>query len=278
MNLLDSFDYRLEKWRYESFLGLRKIVWLYVGIGLLALFPAYGAGRFVANIVTTRNTTPIAQPFVTDSPNFRIETPAALSYGNNLRGFYARVSNKIDDQRKNIGYNPWVYRYEITDINNTVIESGQTTSYLLPNSDSYIVGPVIRQSGINFKIITDTSRSIATKFELASSNLLEIPIVTVVNSSKPTPSNTNPQLVDIKFSIQNQSLYSLRNVDCTFIIRNPDGQIIGIGKFAATNLAKEEIREISFSYPAPNLGTNATLEVLPQVNYLDEENLKLLIN
>lgn len=278
MNLLDSFDYRLEKWRYESFLGLRKIVWLYISIALLAVFPAFSTGRFVANLVTARSEQPKVQPFVTDSPNFRIETPSALSYGNNLRGFYARVSNRIDDSRRNIGYSPWVYRYEITDINNTVIESGQATTYLLPNSDSYIIGPVIRQAGINFKITTDTTRSVATKFDLASSRLLEIPIVTVANSARPVINSDNPQLLDIRFSIQNQSLYSIRAVDCIFIIRNPDGQIIGIGKFIAANLNKNEIREIALSYPAPNLGTNASLEVLPQVNYLDEENLKLVIN
>ena len=166
MNLLDSLDYRLEKWRYQSFLGIRKIVWMYVGIALLALFPAMSVGRLVSNIVISKNTPITIIPYSTDVPNFRIEPATALSYGNK-RGFYARVSNKVDDTKKTIGYNPWVYRYSIKDINGTTLVEGTNSSYLLPNSDTYVVGPVTDQPGIKFEIVTDTTRSIPQKFDIS---------------------------------------------------------------------------------------------------------------
>jgi hypothetical protein len=277
MNLLDSLDYRLEKWKYQSLLGIRKIVWLYTVIAILALFPMMSIGRLIANTVILKPAAVPVTPYSSEAPKFKIEPATALSYGDK-RGFYARVSNKIDDQRKNIGYYPWVYRYAIKDINGKTVVEGTTTSYLLPNADTYIIGPVTDQPGISFEIITDTTRSVAQKFDISRTKLLEIPTVKATNTQTPTPVDNNPNLTKVQFSINNTSNYTINSVDCIFIIRNPDGQIVGIGKYTADDLKKKEIREVSLSYPAPVLGTSATLEVLPQVNYLNEENLKLVVN
>jgi hypothetical protein len=277
MSILDSLDFRIEKWKYQSFIGIRKIIWFYTGITILALFPIFSLSKLVATLFTPRGTIPFVTPYSSQAPNFKIEPATALSYGTK-RGFYAKISNKIDDTRKTIGYYPWVYRYAIKDINGKTVVEGTGESFLLPNSDSYIIGPVTDQPGISFEITTDVTRSTAQKFDIAQSKLLELPSVRATNNQAPTPVENNPNLTKVQFTIVNDSIYQLGQVDCIFLIRNPDGQIIGIGKYTAENLKKKEIREVSFSYPAPVLGTTSTLEVIPQVNYLNEENLKLVIN
>lgn len=273
MNLLDSFDFRLQKWRYQSVLGVKKIVWFYVAVALLALIPSSGIGNVVASVVLPKPNPVVVNPLITDAPNFRIDPSTALSYANNKRGFFVRVSNRIDDRLRNIGYYPWVYRYAIKDINGRTVNQGSATSYLLPNSDAYVVGPIISEQGISFEVSTDTTKSVAMRFDLAQSTLQEIPSIQTSNSSFSV--NSNPSLLDISFTLNNSSRYDIGRVDCTFILRNVDQQIIGIGRYSAENMKKSEIRQVKLTYPSPNLGTNTTLEVIPQVNYLDDENIKL---
>jgi len=274
MALIDSFDYELEKWKYQSIFGVRKIVLFYTAIALVALLPAYGAGNLIASTVLPRTTPPTVTQLVTAQPRFTVEPASVLSYAGNKRGFFVRVSNRSDEQLRTIGYKPWIYNYVIRDINNVVVRQGTNSSYLLPNSDTYVIGPIITEPGISFEINTDTTRSVATRFELAQSNLQEIPIIETSNSSFQV-STTNPNLLDIRFTLNNTSQYDIRSVDCIFLLRNVDRQIIGIGKFVAEKVNKKEIRQVALTYPAPNLGTNTTLEVIPQINYLDEENIKL---
>lgn len=276
MNLLDSVDYRIERWRYQSLLGVRKIIWMYAFLGLLAFFPAYSFGKLAASTTHLSTKAIKINPKITTSPKFRIEPATALSYGNQ-RGFYAKISNKVDDSVKNIGYFPWVYRYKISDINGVPIAEGTNTSYLLPNADTYVIAPVTNEKGINLAITTDTERSVPVKFDLAQSKLLEIPTVAVTNNPDPTLLSDNPKLMNIRFSVSNTSTYHIRTTDCIFLLRNPDGQVIGIGRYTVPDLKKNEVREVIFTYPTPDLGTTVSIEVIPQVNYLDEENLKLTV-
>lgn len=275
MSVLNSFEYVLERWRYQSFLGLRKIIWFYTILGLLSLFPAFITGTLIGSFFVAKTSSVAVTKLFTERPNFKLEASTALSYTGDKRGFYAKVSNKIDDTRKTIGYDPWVYKYTISDSTGKVVDQGSHTSYLLPNADSYIVGPVISGKGIKFDVTTDLENSVPTKFDLASSKLPEIPVIKVSNTSNPELVPDHPELVKIKFSLNNQSYYTIGTVDCTFIIRNVDNQIIGIGTYAVNNLVRQTIRTVEFNYPAPTLGTNTTLEVYPQFNYLNEENLKL---
>jgi hypothetical protein len=275
--LLESWDVNLERWRFQSILGIRKIVWFYCVICVLLTLPTGIIGQVLANVLTPRVSNILVQTKQISHPVFTIEPDDAVQYEGNKRGFFATVSNQSSTVNTGIGYSRWVYRFALYDINGKALITGRNTSFLLPEDTTYIVGPVTDEQGLKFEINTVKEASTPVEFALATSNLVEIPRVFVTNTVKPETSVDNPNTVQIKFSIENTSVYNIKETECIFIIRDRDSKIIGIGRYITENLASKEIREVNLQYPKPTLGNSDQLEVKTSINYLDPENLVLQI-
>lgn len=279
-NILDSLQYKIEKSRAEVVFGLKRIVWWLLILSLLLMVPAFFLGKISAKILINKNLNyPAINKISTLKPDLTIGPSNTLSYSDNNRGYYLKVSNKNgkSDAKKDVGYYPWVYDYVIKNAAGKEVETTQVVSYLLPNHEKYVIGPVSRDSGLKFEIRTNEEKSVPVRFNLQESPYPELPKIDVINSSIKNDSRTK-DLVEISFIIKNQSNYLIKKVDNYFVIRNMDNRIIGVGRYTSDDLDALEQRTISLKYPNPNLGSNTTLEVIPEYNFMDQENLVLRVN
>ena len=272
MSYVDKISYTLTKWRYQPIFGLKKILWLIIAITVLLTPIAYWTTNLAVKAATRPQFEDIVQQITIPHPELSIQypsNPSTLSYENNKRGFYAAVTNKQD---VNIGYNPWVYDYKILDASNRVVEEGTRSSYLLPNERTYVTGPITNAQGLTFEVETNLEKSVPVEFILENSDLTALPQIKVVNRS--FNDLDNDEHVNINFSLSNDTLYDLNKIDAYFLLYNKDDRIIGIGRFKVESMPKGQIEEVNITFPKPSdgLGTINFLEVLPVVNYMDNEN------
>jgi hypothetical protein len=276
--ILDSSQFKYEKARAELLWGLKKIVWVFMILTLVLIVPAYYAGTSAANsFISADKEKPLVNQISTVLPEYSIDRANILAYNDGKRGYYVKVSNKItrDPIKRDVGYFPWVYDYTIKDSSGTILETTQKVSYLLPNQDTYVIGPISKDAGLQFEIKTNEEKSVPRRFNLKSSQFTELPSVTIVSKAITKVKKDNPNLVDIGFTIRNNSNYDIKSVDNFFLLRSVDAKIIGVGRYTTDNLKANSQQEIALAYPNPNLGTNTSIEVSPQYNYLDQENVVL---
>ena len=276
--VLDSTQFKFEKARAELFWGLKKIVWLFIIVVIVAIVPIYFAGVAAADAFVPRDSSkPQINEISTIRPDYKIDSANVLTYNDGKRGYYVKISNKItnDPIKRDIGYFPWVYDYTIRDSSGTILETTQKVSYLLPNQEMYVIGPISKDPGLQFEVKTNEQKSVPRRFSVKNSPYTTLPVLTVVNKAITKVKKDNSNLVDIGFTVQNTSNYDIKTVDNFFILRSVDSKIIGVGQYTTDNLKANSQQEINLAYPNPNLGTNTSIELIPLYNYLDQENVVL---
>jgi hypothetical protein len=273
--LFNTLEYRIEKYRVDKFLGIKKIVWAASGIMLVLMVPFYFTGVLIAKYSIHNASTQRVIRRSEVQPKYTIEEGPTLTYSSGTRGFYSIINNRNNSETSSIGYYPWVYNWVLEDSTNNILEKGTKVSYMLPNTEFYVIGPVTEKPALRYKIETDIVKSVPVSFSIQSSQYKEVPTITVINRKQPTLSADNSDSITLGFTLRNATSYNIGAVDAFFTIRNLDSKIIGVGQYTLTNLKAGEIQPVTLTYPNPDLGTNTNIEVLPLVNYLDEENLVL---
>lgn len=273
-NKIFGISYFLERWRAESLFGLKKIVWLFIVITLILLLPSYWVGKFVGNNMTPTKSAIDTVNLSLDAPDYTIQDNTTVTYEDGSRGYYARINNK--NSNTNTGYMPWIYSYSIYDSTGKKITDGNVTTYLAPNSEMYIIGPITREAGLKFEINTDAANSKIVKYDKPSILAGIQSNIKVTNVQSPEERTDDPNLINIAFTVANNSNYNIKKVELVFNIKNKDQKIIGIGKYTVSDFAAGTQRDINLTHPKPRQGTNLVVEVIPYVNYMDSNNLQIV--
>jgi hypothetical protein len=271
MKIQDTFEYRLEKWRIEEIFGLKKIVWIVVLISLLFLIPVYLLGRALANTLTIFSPT-TSQVTINQGtfPELEFEKVQIFSYSDGSRNYLQKIKNKNTTSSLNTGISPWIYSFTTKDANGDTKDSGSSSYYILPNIDNYIVGDFNTAGGVNFEVKTNTELSNAIK-TVEQENLPKLNVNNIINPKEIVGSN----FIELGFSVLNDSIYKIKNIDCIYLMRNVDGQIIGAGKYTIDELDSKDSKTIKLKYPNPDLGTKTSLEVVTQYNFLNPDTLSI---
>jgi hypothetical protein len=271
MNIQDTFEYRLEKWRIEEIFGLKKIVWMITIVLIVLTIPMYLLGRLLANTLTIFNpTTSSVQINKGKFPILEQEQVQIFTYSDGSRNYIQKINNKNSTNSFNTGISPWIYSFATKNANGETIDSGSSSYYILPNVDNYIVGDFNTSGGINFEVTTNTELSTPVNYTDTS----ELPVLNVSNILNPREI-VSTNFIELGFSVLNSSSYKIKNIDCIYLMRNVDSQVIGAGKYTIDELDSKDSKTVKLKYPNPDLGTKTSLEVITQYNYLNPDTLTI---
>ena len=257
--------------------GVRRKVFIFMGICLILLAPLYFLGQLGSTLWANVDLNPnklqkesIVQRKLIAENEFGIDRSQIVSLANEETVLYTTINNR---QNPLIGYWPFTYRLQILDREGVVIEDRVETSYLLPGEFKYITASTGNDQGDRLVVsgIPDESQPIL--FNPFSGDIGEDLQIEVRNPTLELD-DTSTNLTLSAF-IKNNDLVNIKNLDILYLIRDRRDRVVGIGQYRLENLKSGEERFFSLQYPKPEFRTPVRLEVRPFVNYLDQNNLKL---
>ncbi len=275
MTTFNSLEYKLEKYKYQTIFGLRKITWIIIGMVIILLMPAYLIGFYSADMtqIGKYDTSKEIVNALTESRSveYKITKKDTLQAITGERDLYVKIDTKED---KHLGYYPWIYTYTIYDRSDKIVKQDTVSSYLLPDEELYLVIPVEETKGIRLEIETNQDQSRIIYYDDSLPQFFKDPDIEVKSYSF-QPNENNDELFDVEFSLENKNNFvDIGKVDVYYILRSIDKNILGIGKYSFNDFFHNTIKEVSLKYPKPLHGTINSIEIVPVVNFLDIENIQ----
>jgi hypothetical protein len=268
-----NFNYQMENLILWFQGGVRRSVLIFAGVCMLLIVPFFFLGTVISNFWSTTPINPSKNDLNTKYASKVIpEKDLIISSSQNIamldgtKVIYVSLDNKANTE---VGYYPFVYNLQILDDNGSLIkEEVGLETYILPQSVKFLtVSADSRASKIN---IQKTNRTQKVLFNQNSKRKKDVNLVVL-----------EPKVEDITFTnnlkisgkIRNSDTAFVRKFDILYTIRDTRQLVSGIGYLGIENLAPGEERRFELLYPKAEGRTATVLEVLPIINYLDENNI-----
>ena len=252
--------------------GFKTWVLIFCISGLVLIFPFYYLGGFVGKMYYNQ---PLKTDYVNPKKNsikdFKIGKTNIVPLVNGQQEIYTSIDNR---QNPEIGYWPWIYRYQILNRDGIVIDENTVESFLLPNELKYLVVRDQTGKGRDIKIFQERSSRVIS-YNPNNPIFPKKPEIEIINQ---TGIEENPDKRSLKLTatIKNKDLVEISELSLTYIVRDTRQSIVGINNLKIFNLSPNEERQVDIpSYPKPVDRFPSVLEIRISANFLDEKLVKL---
>ncbi|HOW60467.1 MAG TPA: FxLYD domain-containing protein [Candidatus Moranbacteria bacterium] len=191
----------------------------------------------------------------------------AFAYGGN--DVYDVVA-KIYNPNESMGAKSFRYIFTLKDKSGLTIKTQEGYSFILPSDTRYLA--VLNLKTENDEIPKDVSVEISdTQWEkLSKIGKPQIGVYSKKFGAAPTPNSSQ-----VEGLIRNESGYDFKKIDATIVIRDENGNIIGINTTQRDSVRAKEEQKFSVSWPYLLQGNIQNIEVDPQINVFDSENFSV---
>ena len=244
--------------------------WIFVLL-FIALIPSYFVVKSLSYHYWQTKLAPlkfVSKPSFENPQNLQISSANLVSYLDGSFGAVVEITNPNKDLSTNITYS-WRYYSlsgQILQPLNSEAVGGDT--FVLPSSKKYIVAAkIITQEPISrAEVILNQPVKWQKKLGLLPALLS----VSEANFSQ----QLSPLLFSVSSVVYNNSPYQIKQIRLSFLVYNPQGQLIAVSQRFENDLSPNEHR--AFKQLWPNLYANAgRAEVIAETNLLDPNNLLL---
>ncbi len=264
----------IEKIFYYFQGGVRKSFLIFSSILLILIFPFYFLGIGISNFW-----------FDSDANEYRLNYENIVTKKLNLnesdyilsRVFFVPLANnetvlyaKIDNRNNDLGYLPFIYQITSFDEDKKVIWQNERISYLLPNSEKYLITTASNEDVNDLEI--KTLPGTISVSENAQNRIFKEKYKKIYISSQVLKNNQEEKTLELSFDIKNNDILKYKSIDLIYIIRDDRSRVVGIGEYNIQNLRSFEERKINFKYPQPRYRKATIFEVQVEMNYLDATN------
>jgi hypothetical protein len=159
------------------------------------------------------------------------------------------------------------YTFRFLDENGKVLHSVSEKTSLLPGARKYLIVPNVR--------INKTPNSVKVEFgDIQWKKRLSITEVVLQKSIPQFGRQSSPLGFFVEGTIRNNSVYNLRSILISGIVRDSEGEIIAVSQYKADAVTTKESREYRLFWPLDiaDKVTN-TPEIIVETNVLDPNNL-----
>lgn len=260
---------RLERFSIFFQGGVRRSLLYFIGICLLLAWPVQYLGQAAAMLVGRIRLEPGPAVVLPNFANldYEIGQTRIARLGNGEQDVYLEVDNRPN---QDFGLSPWVYELQLRDPQGQVINRQTYSSYLLPGETKYVVtrDPSGRASEMTLTEL-DTTRVV--DYNPQANPFQKLPEVRVSNSQI-TPQNQNQ--IQLSALLTNRDRLEIQTVDVTYVLRDQNREIVGIGEGRFNGFIPEETREFVATHPTPETGAVRFLEVIWSTDYLRDGNIR----
>lgn len=264
----NSFSYKIENLSLWFQGGVRR-GFLFFGLVIMILcVPLYFLSTFVSGVWFKSN----LNPFGLDSNSYFIQKDiqvqeviisnsqlVKLKDGSNE--LYLSINNKANPE---VGFLPYVYDLIVKNERGEIIDQAKKATYILPGEISYIV--YRSQNGEGTDLSIRQNEESKKFFYNPFSNIYKKPKIEISNTR--FKERTSTDILEINFTITNNDLMDVKEVDLLYIIRDNRESIVGIGDFKVLNLASGDQKSINIPYIQPRDRAPRLVNIDWRVNYL----------
>lgn len=194
-----------------------------------------------------------------DAEDLVIDKTYFLSGGNNTYDLVAKISNPNYD----LGAKKFQYAFALKDSYGRIISTREGSSYIFPGDSRYI---------IELGLVTENNLMPSE----AEIKISEVEWKNALGEAKPKIDTIDKKFgkasvgdgYEAKGLMRNESGFDLERIDIAIILKDANGDIVGINKTFKDSLRIKEEREFLFSWPYPLENEVETMEVYPESNVL----------
>ena len=257
--------------------GVHRWIFVYIVIALILIFPFYLIGQGVSKLWYNLPYNPahfVYKEIV--KKDYLIKNNGVIKFdevgSSELLGDQKLLYTFANNQNnKNFGYDPFVYKIQVLDENDKVLSESTEKTYVLPGGASFISAYSQDLTATNLRII-QLPETKEIKYNPVSNPLLR-KVLLDVRDAKIIDLDQNS--IILKASLKNVENIQLKKIDVVLIVRDSQDGIVGAKNFSFNNLSPQEERSIELIYPKPKDKNAVNLDVRYSVNFLDPENIKV---
>lgn len=272
MALKKDLNYYITRLDYVKFLWIHVVTWVICLLFSILVFPIYLQGAPFASFIYTKYFIPqknIVNPKSIIAKDYEIGETKRIDLINGQRILYVTVNNKANP---NVGFFPWVYTYQVlSDDGEVLVQKMRNTEFLLPEEQTYIIVYTDNPKATKLRI-QPSETSVLVPHNPNSPNFLQQPKITQKQAT--ITENTDKESYKLLFLFKNEDQLEVVRFDFVYILRDRQGQIIGLSNSLLTGFWAGTEREIEvLKQPKPNykLDNLPTLETIVRINYLDQK-------
>jgi hypothetical protein len=266
-----ELEYRTNSIKKFFYGGVRRSIIIAGVVALILTYPVYLLGGFMTTLYKQRwyNGKEIVQKVAGKGINYTTGTTEIAYLSSGLNDLYLPIDNKANTA---YGLFPWVYTMQILDKDNTIIKEEPVRSYLLPGISTYVVAQNIDPKGVKINIVTDP-QTVELPYSINAGQLYKEPNIKVTATS--INPGENPDELKVRAALKNDDQVLIEAIDIIYILRDNRQNIVGIGKYQFNSFVPQTDREIIVNYPKPKEKEAKFVEIRWFVNYLDKNNISL---
>ncbi len=271
---LNYFKTRLD---FIKIFRIHLTTWITVILLSLLVKPFYenvapfAARVYFDNFVAKQN---LVIPKIITAEQYIIGPTQVIDLINGQKVLFASVNNKVNPD---VGFFPWVYTYQVLSETSEVLEQRTVSNeFLLPDEQTYIIVYTRNPRASKLRVQPDEINSTLILHNPNSPNFPQPP--KIIQRQATINENPDGESYKINIIIRNDDRLDVKQIDVIYLLRNQNGEIVGINKSILTGFLAGTDREIPVAdlpKPKKKLDKKPFLEVIVRINYLNPEITKL---
>ncbi len=275
MALQRGFHYFKTRLDFIKIFWIHLTTWITVILLSLLVKPFYEnvapfiAGVYFDNFVAKQD---IVIPKMITAEPYVIGPTQVIDLVNGQKVLFVSVNNKVNP---NVGFFPWVYTYQVLSETGEVLEQRTIfDEFLLPDEQTYIVVYTTNPRAARLRIQLDEINSILIPHNPDSPNFSQPP--KIVQRQATLTENPNGDSYKINILFRNDDRFDVKQIDVIYLLRDQNGEVVGINKSILTGFlagTDREIPVVDLPKPKKQLDRKPFLEVIVRINFLNPETL-----
>ncbi len=199
---------------------------------------------------------------ISETKDLLVQEVAFLAAENNSYDVVAKVNNP----NENAGSSNFSYSFTLKDEIGSVIASSEGNTFILPADTKYIAK--IGLTTINGAIPKNVEFSIKNIEWETLEGILKPQIGVYGKSFGIDPAGVGNKAEGI---LRNESIYDLKKIEVTIVLRNERGKIVGINKTLRESVRAKEQQNFQVTWSKPILENVEKIEIDPQTDVFDSQ-------
>ena len=203
---------------------------------------------------------------ISETKDLLVQEVAFLAAENNSYDVIAKVNNP----NENVGSSNFNYSFTLKDENGSVIASAEGNTFILPADTKYVakIG-LITTNGAFPKNVEFSIKDIGWE---TLEGILKPQIGVYEKSFGIDPAGVGNKAEGL---LRNESIYDLKRIEVTIVLRDERGKIVGINKTLRESVRAKEQQDFQVTWSKPILENVEKIEMDPQINVFNLKNLSI---
>ena len=267
----DTLQRRIENAALYFQGGVRRSLLIFSGVIIVLLTPVYFLGQLSATVLKSfwfddANAINSREIVVND---YTISPTEIVPLSDGSQDLYVSVSNK---RNSDVGFYPWIYTLQVLNGDGQTIDQQRVQSFLLPDETKFVVARSSDPDARTIRI-TEESGTQPVIYNPESPTSVRNPDIEI-RQQRLTVIDDNTVRIFAQF--KNNDIVRVEQVNVLYIIRDTRQAVVGIGTIQFSGFLPEDLRDFSIDYPTPADREPRFLDLRWNVNYLDENSVRLV--